>query len=100
VRGSAQRIEQVVVNLVLAACRAPGGGPDRAILLSTGHDSPRGEVLLRVRTAGAGGWGGPDAGAGLAVASAIAREHGGDLSFAAAPGEGTTATLRLPAARA
>jgi len=98
VRGSAQRIEQVVVSLVLAACRAPAGG--RAIHLSTAHDPARGEVLLRVRASGAGDWGGPGGGVGLPVASAIAREHGGDLALAVAPGEGTTATLRLPAAQA
>jgi polar amino acid transport system substrate-binding protein len=97
VRGSAQRIEQVVVNLVLAACRTAGGGPDRAVALSTAHDPARGQVLLCVRSVGAGDWGGSAGGVGLSVAGAIAREHGGDLTFAAGAGE-SAATLRLPAA--
>ncbi len=36
-------------------------------------------------------------GLGLSVAYGIARRHGGELTIASVPGEGTTVTLRLPA---
>lgn len=38
----------------------------------------------------------PGNGLGLAIASEIARAHGGDLTVQSAPGEGTRFTLRLP----
>ena len=37
-------------------------------------------------------------GLGLALAQEIAREHGGELTCSSSPGQGTTFTLRLPAA--
>lgn len=112
VRGNAQRIEQVLVNLILNACQAL---PDssRAIEISTGHDQVRSLVLVSVRDEGNGilpehlsrltdpffttkrDSGGT--GLGLSVSTGIVKEHGGNLEFASTPGSGTTVTLSLPA---
>jgi polar amino acid transport system substrate-binding protein len=112
VRGNAQRVEQVVVNLVLNACQAlPDAG--RGVTLSTGHDRERGLVYLRVEDQGVGippehlprltdpffttkrETGGT--GLGLSVSAGIVKEHGGVLEFRSTPGAGTTAFFGLPA---
>jgi polar amino acid transport system substrate-binding protein len=113
VRGNAQRIEQVVVNLILNACQAlPNKG--RGIFLSTCVDVDNKNVILQVRDEGVGvapehlphltdpffttkrDTGGT--GLGLSVSAGIIKEHGGMLEFDSAPGAGTTVTLILPAA--
>ena len=110
-RGNVQRIEQVLVNLILNACQAlPDTG--RAIELSTWHDPERGLVLFRLRDEGSGispenlvrltdpffttkrDMGGT--GLGLSVSAGIVKEHGGTLEFDSPPGGGTTVTLALP----
>jgi polar amino acid transport system substrate-binding protein len=114
VRGSAQRIEQVVVNLVLNACEALPD-PDRAVSVSTGEDPERGLVWARVADEGVGitaehlprltdpffttkrESGGT--GLGLSVSAGIIKEHGGTLTFDSKPGAGTTVTVTLPPAR-
>ena len=55
-----------------------------------------GERFYRVDKARSREQGG--AGLGLSIARGIAAAHGGTLSFASVPGEGTTVTLALPAA--
>lgn len=112
VRGSFQRIEQVVVNLTMNACQAL---PDRSckLQLRTSFDSLQGEVLLLVQDQGVGieaenlphltdpffttrrDQGGT--GLGLSVSARIVREHEGRLDFNSTPGRGTIVTLRLPA---
>ncbi|MHC1729653.1 MAG: transporter substrate-binding domain-containing protein [Syntrophobacteraceae bacterium] len=111
VRGSAQRIEQVVVNLVMNACQAL---PDqeRGIALKTFHDRQGDAVVLEVRDQGTGiasehlphladpffttkrESGGT--GLGLSLSAAIVTEHRGTLTFQSPPGEGTIARLTLP----
>jgi polar amino acid transport system substrate-binding protein len=114
VQGNAQRIEQIIVNLLLNACQAlPDAG--RAIRLATRND-PRGEaVVVEVSDEGVGiapehlprltdpffttkrETGGT--GLGLSVSAGIVKEHGGRLEFSSTVGAGTTATLVLPRAR-
>ena len=111
IRGNAQRIEQVLVNLILNACQSL---PDtsRSIELATWHDSFRGSVIFRLRDQGSGiapehlsrltdpffttkqDQGGT--GLGLSVSAGIVKEHGGTLEFDSSPGSGTTVTLTLP----
>jgi len=111
VRGSAQRIEQVVVNLLVNACQALPG-PDRAIALATFVDPGERVVVLEVRDQGSGI--SPEhlphltdpffttkrenggTGLGLSVSSGIVKEHGGTLTFTSTPGEGTTVRMTLP----
>ena len=111
VRGNAQRIEQVVVNLLLNACQALPG-PDRGITLATAYLPEFRAVHLTVADEGVGippedlprltdpffttkrASGGT--GLGLSVSAGIVKAHGGSLSFTSSPGQGTTACLSLP----
>ncbi|HIJ87461.1 MAG TPA: transporter substrate-binding domain-containing protein [Desulfuromonadales bacterium] len=111
--GNSQRIEQVVINLILNACQAL---PDieHGISLCTCHDEAAGAVVLTVTDEGSGiapehimhltdpffttkrESGGT--GLGLSVSATIIKEHNGSLEFASTPGVGTTVTLTLPVA--
>ncbi len=109
--GNAQRIEQVVVNLILNACQAL---PDleHGIFLATFHEQAAEAVVLRLVDEGCGiapenitrltdpffttrrESGGT--GLGLSVSATIVKEHNGLLEFESTPGSGTTVTLTLP----
>ncbi len=115
-RGSAQRIEQVVINLLLNACQALENDA-QGIRLSTRFDPVHGDLVLEIADEGTGiaiedlpkltdpffttkrEQGGT--GLGLSVSIGIVKEHHGTLDFtsnlASGPGQGTTVTLRLPA---
>ncbi len=112
VRGNAQRIEQVMVNLMLNACQALPD-PGRGIRVFTNCESVRDGVLFVVEDEGVGIPPGDlsrltdpffttkrergGTGLGLSVSAGIVKEHGGSLEFRSAPGAGTTAILSLPA---
>jgi polar amino acid transport system substrate-binding protein len=111
VRGHAQRIEQVIVNLLLNACEALPD-PSRAVRLLSRRDVITRTVVLEVQDEGVGisaehlahvtdpffttkrESGGT--GLGLSVSARIVKEHGGALEFRSAPGAGTVAILTLP----
>jgi polar amino acid transport system substrate-binding protein len=113
VRGNAQRLEQVVVNLVQNACEALTT-KRQAVVVSTAHDHLARSIVVEIRDQGVGispaelahimepfyttkrGSGGT--GLGLSVSASVVKDHGGTLSFVSVPGEGTVATLRLPEA--
>ena len=112
VRGNAQRIEQVVVNLVLNACQALQG-PEQGIRVVTDHLAETDEVRVTVEDEGVGiaaehlphltdpffttkrDSGGT--GLGLSVSAGIVKEHGGTLKFSSQLGVGTRVVLSLPA---
>lgn len=113
VRGNFQRLEQVLVNLILNACQSLPG-PDRGIFVSTLYSPESKSVVIKVTDEGVGipkehlprltdpffttkrESGGT--GLGLAISDGIVREHGGTIEFESIPGEGTTVIILLPAA--
>jgi signal transduction histidine kinase len=112
VRGNPQRIEQVIVNLLLNACQALPD-PGRSVRLATRHDAARDEVVVEVTDEGVGippedlprltdpffttkrEVGGT--GLGLSISATIVKEHGGTLQFRSTVGAGTTASFALRA---
>ncbi|MDX9788793.1 MAG: cache domain-containing protein [Desulfobacterales bacterium] len=110
-RGNTQKVEQVIVNLLVNACQAL---PDksREIRASTGMDAEKRlitvvvadtgigipeEVLARIKdpfftTKQSRG----NTGLGLAISDRIMKDHGGDLHIRAIPNEGTMAVLSFP----
>lgn len=113
IRGNAQRIEQVVVNLLLNACQALDNCNRRIVVTTSCIASD--QILLTVEDEGRGispenlphlmdpffttkrEIGGT--GLGLWVSAGIVKEHGGTLAFAPVATGGTVVTLTLPAAK-
>jgi len=111
IQGNFQRLEQVVVNLLLNAAQSLES-VDQQIRLQTGFDQAAGQVLLQVADQGRGipqnlldrlcepffttrrDQGGT--GLGLSVSAQIVKEHHGQITFASEPGAGTRVTLRFP----
>jgi signal transduction histidine kinase len=112
-KGDPQQLEQVVVNLAINALEAL---PDRCsgVAVTTAFDPHDRVVALEVRDAGIGiprehlsRLGEPffttktangGTGLGLAITSSLVQSHGGRLSFASEPGQGTCARVVLPCA--
>ncbi|MBF0482258.1 MAG: PAS domain S-box protein, partial [Desulfovibrionaceae bacterium] len=114
VKGVAQRLEQVILNLIQNACLALEN-PSQAIEIVTDHDRSSDSVRITVRDEGVGirpedmprvaepffstraRKGGT--GLGLPISLKILKDHGGRLEFDSTPGQGTRARIVLPAAR-
>lgn len=111
-RGSLQRIEQVIINLLMNACQALTDR-QQGVSLRTWFDEASGRIHLEVRDEGCGiplenldhltdpffttkrEHGGT--GLGLSVSSRIVKDHQGTLTFSSTPNQGTTVVLTLPA---
>ncbi len=113
VKGDPGHLAQVVLNLLSNARSACAGRAGAGIAISTGRAGD--EVEIRVRDGGKGiapehlprifepffttkdQW--SNVGLGLSVSYRIVSEHGGRIRVDSRPGEGSTFTVRLPAAR-
>ncbi len=111
VRANPQRLEQVLVNLLMNACQALPD-PSRGIRVRAFLEPSGSAVCVEVRDEGTGiapehlprvtdpffttkrDSGGT--GLGLAVSAGIVKEHGGTLEFESTPGVGTVARVHLP----
>jgi signal transduction histidine kinase len=108
--GNSQKIEQILINLMVNASHAMPEGKKGIITIRTRVDKK--DVVLEVEDNGKGmnentlkqifnpffttkrSRGGT--GLGLAIAYRIIEEHGGNISVISKPGVGTTFTIRLP----
>lgn len=112
VRGNALRLEQVVINLLLNACQALADR-DKAIVIRSRPGEDRKRVLLLLQDEGIGipsehlaritepfftsKRAGGGSGLGLYVVETIVAEHGSTFGIRSQPGQGTVATVTLPA---
>ena len=110
-KGNAQRIEQVIINLVMNACQALPDGK-KAVRVITGKDPEGPSVFVDVRDEGTGmppdivqqikdpffttKRDGGGTGLGLAISDRIVQDHEGKLTFTSEPGSGTTVRVSFP----
>ena len=112
-KGNTQRIEQVIINLVVNACQALPDA-DRSVSVTTGYEAEKKQIILSVKDEGEGidanalkrltdpffttrrEQGGT--GLGLAISDRIVKDHGGTMVFESALGKGTTVRVTFPLA--
>ncbi len=110
VRGNANQLQQVLMNLVLNAQQAMNGTPGEVMVEA--RAAGEGRVQLRVRDDGPGipqdiqarifepffttKPSGQGTGLGLSVSYGIVQEHKGTIRVESAPGQGTTFVIELP----
>lgn len=112
IRGNFQRLEQVMVNLIVNACQALSS-KDNGIHVATAYDQASNRVSVMIRDQGIGipaenlpritdpffttkrDSGGT--GLGLSISSRIIADHSGTLEYSSKPGIGTEATMTFPA---
>jgi len=110
-KGNAQKVEQVLVNLLVNACQALEG-EDRAITVSTTWDKNRRVVSASVKDTGTGiteevlnrvkdpffttKQSRGSMGLGLAISDRIMKDHGGSLEFTEGSHGGTVAVISFP----
>ncbi|MFO7446597.1 MAG: ATP-binding protein [Ignavibacteriaceae bacterium] len=112
IKGNAQQLEQVVINLITNACQSLGD-KSAGIKVLTYYNAERKRVRVRVEDQGIGikeddlkyimdpffttkrNMGGT--GLGLSVSDSIVKSHGGALLLKSEPGRGTTARVSFPA---
>jgi signal transduction histidine kinase len=108
------QLQQVLINVILNACDACTKGGH--IWISAAPSADESQVVWELRDDGAGiaeehllavfdpffttKKRGQGTGLGLPVAAGIVRNHGGEMGLASRVGEGTTVTIRWPAAAA
>jgi len=113
VRGNAQQIEQVVVNIVINACQALENR-NQGIFVSTAFDSDGNHVVLKVQDEGRGIPEGiqknifdpffttrrdtDGTGLGLSITTNIVRTHQGKITVDSVAGKGSLFTISLPVA--
>jgi len=112
IKGNPQRIEQVIVNLLLNAFQALRNS-DEGVCLMTKYSKEKNEIILEIHDEGEGvlpenipyltdpffttkrHTGGT--GLGLSVSAGIIKDHHGSMEFTSIPGQGTTVTIFFPA---
>jgi signal transduction histidine kinase len=110
-KGNAQRVEQVIINLIVNACQSLQDNT-KEVNISTFYDGQSDSVVIEVRDQGVGmaphvlkritdpffttkrEIGGT--GLGLAISDRIVAEHGGHMEYVSAEGHGTTVRVAFP----
>lgn len=111
IKGNAQQLEQVVINLITNACQSLRD-PSEGIKLLTYYNAERKKIRVRIEDQGIGikeedlkyimdpffttkrNMGGT--GLGLSVSDSIVKSHGGSLLLKSEPGRGTMARISFP----
>jgi PAS domain S-box-containing protein len=110
-KGNAQRVEQVVINLLVNSCQALKDS-EQSLKVTTGHNKRSYNLVVEIRDKGVGmppevlkrikdpffttkrDDGGT--GLGLSISDRIIQDHGGTIEFSSQSNKGTTVKVSLP----